>query len=565
MTALRRRAAATVVALLLLSACTGDPADSDRPSAPSGTRNNNNGTGDSPSGDLTGAWKRRACNVRPRIARRIVRDYWPGRSPELIAIPREPNYFGGFVGTSHSGPWDYVQEVPIVLYGPGHIRARGELRPDREVTVADIAPTLADLLDTPWPEDRPGRVLTDALVPRSERPGAPKLIVTVVWDGGGTNVLEAWPDAWPNLKRMMREGTWVNGTVGSSPSVTPATHTTIGTGAFPDQHGIVDIDIRRGDDTIDSFAGNSPEWLEIPTLADLYDLAVDNRAVVGMLGFNAWHLGMMSRGSMSDGGDKDVAGLVARDGTGIEGSPKWYEFPEYLNEVGGLEDDVRTVDLEDGRLDSAWLGNDVLDDPFDIKHTPAFIIYETRLAQEMLEREGFGDDDIGDLFFINYKPLDLIGHKYNMLSPEGRSAVAHSDAELGRLTEFLDELVGEGNWVVAFTADHGQTPLAESTGAWPISMDELTADVAERFGVDANELFDRTRPGHFWLDKPTMRAGSISEDAIANFITGYRIEDNVVESRGVPDEYADRLGERVFTAAWPSRATPAVWDCVRRN
>src|SRR5918997_1552601 len=34
----------------------------------------------------------------------------------------------------------------------------------------------------------------------------PRLVVVVVWDGGGWNVLERWPDAWPTLGRMMRAG-----------------------------------------------------------------------------------------------------------------------------------------------------------------------------------------------------------------------------------------------------------------------------------------------------------------------------------------------------------------------
>ena len=45
----------------------------------------------------------------------------------------------------------------------------------------------------PLPE-REGRVLHDAL---GETESAPRLVVTIMWDGGGRNVLERWPTAWP--------------------------------------------------------------------------------------------------------------------------------------------------------------------------------------------------------------------------------------------------------------------------------------------------------------------------------------------------------------------------------
>jgi hypothetical protein len=396
---------------------------------------------------------------------------------------------------------------------------------------------LAELLGTDWPGDRPGRIVSDALQPGT---APPKLVVVVVWDGGGMNTLRAFPQAWPNLRRIMRSGTWVSATVGSSPSVTPAIHANIGTGAFPSQHGVVDIDTRSGDDTIDSFEDGSPEHLEIPTLADLYDVTTDNKAMVGMFGSNPWHYGMMSRGTFHSGGDKDIAALVAADGSKLIGHRRWYSFPPYLNEAGGFDEAIRATDLEDGQL----------------------AIYTTEMIKSLLEREDFGRDDVTDLFFVNYKPIDLVGHRWNMLSPEGEGVLRQTDEELGELEAFLNGLVGRGNWVMALTADHGQTPTANATTAWPIDMAELMADVADRFGVP-QKLFDRTRPGHFWLDVPTMKGAGITPEDIADFISDYRLEGNTSQSRPLIEKYAGRADERLFSGAWPSRFTDDVWTCVR--
>ncbi|MDQ4025331.1 MAG: alkaline phosphatase family protein, partial [Actinomycetota bacterium] len=262
-----RRSAAAVVALLLAAACTGSGAEENpEPRAEQPTEAPVRGrvaiASPEPVTEAPDGWFEAACDLPIEQLRRIRRGYVPGRSPELLVVPREPNYFGSFASYTHSGPWDYVQSIPLVFYGPGYIKPQGEITLDRETTIADLAPTLAELLDTPFPGGRPGTAITEALLPEEERAGIPKVIVTVVWDGGGWNVLEAWPDAWPYLRRLMEKGTSVgNSVVGSSPSVTPAVHTNLGTGAFPKQHGIVDIPVREGVEIFGAYDGFTPRFL----------------------------------------------------------------------------------------------------------------------------------------------------------------------------------------------------------------------------------------------------------------------------------------------------------------
>ncbi len=549
-----KRALALVAGALLLAGCTEASQGEGRSASGVESRAGSAGS------KRGGPWKKAACSLDLEIVRRIRRDYFPGRSPELIALPEEPNYYGSAIGTSHSGPWDYIQEIPIVLYGPGYFQEQGQISLEREVTIADVAPTLAELLGMPWPEDRPGRSITEAIVPAEERSGAPKLIVVVVWDGGGTNVLRRWRGRWPNVQTLMRGGTSViDAIVGSSPSNTPAAHTNLGTGAFPNQHGIVDLKIRNGDKIVDPFDEKSPQYLQTTTIGDLWDLHTDNAAEVGMFGYSPWHLGMLGYGSYSAGGDKDVMAIVHNSGENIVGS-KYYEFPSYVDGYPGLDADIRTVDLEDGELDQLWLGNDVFGNAFDLKHSPAFILYQTRLVKAMLDREGFGDDDVTDLFFVNYKPLDTIGHKYNMVADELGSAVEYSDAELGKLRSYLDRTVGQGEWAMVMTADHGQTPAASTNDAFPINMDETLKDAAERFGMTEDEMFQDARVGHYWLDLDALKAKKVTVEDIADYFVGYTIADN--SGGEVAEGYSERADERIFAAAWPSTRTDEIWECV---
>src|SRR5688500_16246350 len=60
----------------------------------------------------------RRCNELPVLARRIRRGHVPGASPDINLIPREPNYIGTAAAPVHSGPWDYLARVPLVIFGP---------------------------------------------------------------------------------------------------------------------------------------------------------------------------------------------------------------------------------------------------------------------------------------------------------------------------------------------------------------------------------------------------------------------------------------------------------------
>lgn len=508
-------------------------------------------------------WFNASCALPPQQLERIERGTWASRSPELQLVPKEPNYFGSFDTTTHSGPWDYIQGVPIVLYGPGYIQANGRMNLDRPVTVADLAPTLADLVGTPLPEGRPGRPITEALVPASERSGAPKMILFVVWDGGGTNVLTKWPDAYPNLKRLMTEGVSINAaTVGSSPSVTPAIHATMGTGAFPDQHGIVDIPIRKGTRVPQSYPNKSPRNLELTTLADVYDKATDNEALIGLMAERAWHLGMMGHGAFTTGGDKDIA-IMSEGGEGhLVTNPTFYSLPTYLDGTPGFEADRETVDRSDGKDDGLWLGHRIPTEHRAGAANPVWTRYQSRLLKATWSNEGFGKDDVTDMFFTNFKEVDLIGHVYNYLQPEMRSMVKHTDIVLGQLTAWLDANVGKDEWVLAMTADHGSGPDPYKTGAWPIDEARLQVDIAVEFGVRVTDLFQAQRPTGMWLNAETMEQNAITTEAIADFVMDYTIRDNWKEGRRLPLAYRERWSEKIFAAAFPTNRLEEVVECA---
>ena len=490
---------------------------------------------------VRGKFARIACRIPAVQLRRIVNGYIPGKSGEIQFVLRTPHFFGA---NSHSGPWEYLQHVPLFFYGPGHVPAVGEV--DRPVTVADIAPTFARLLGYDF--DTPDGDPLDEAIEAAQQ--LPKLIVLVVWDGGGRNVLAEHPGAWRRFRRLIPQGAWFeNATVGSSPSVTPATHATMGTGVFPRTHGALDLRIREGDHLVGPILGG-PRYLLAPSLADEYDRDAGNRPVIGFVATEP-ALGMLGHGSYTEGGDKDLA-LGQREGVwGL--SPENQEYFDYrpsLTEVPGLEEAVRRLDLQDGRLDGRWLGEAVLELPADILHTPAYAEYQTAVLRNVIREEGFGDDDVPDLLFTNYKQIDRVGHRWPFPSPQMEAVVASSAREFINLTEMLDEEVGRGEWVVALTADHGSTPSATTTGAYAIDQLALNDDVNAAFDTDGDDVpvLQSFRVTQLWINLAELEENGHTLGEVAEFLLDYTPSDNAADPSALRPALQN---ERLFRSAFP--------------
>jgi Type I phosphodiesterase / nucleotide pyrophosphatase len=513
------------------------------------------------------AYLRDACELPTEWVRRIYRGWQPGaaRAWDLVIVPTPPNYMGTFINTSHSAPYGFLQDVPLVLYGPGFVEPQGRVSVERDVTIADLAPTYAELMNfDDWPE-RPSLPLTEVFRQTDE---TPKMIVTAVIDGGGWNALDQWPDKWPNIADLIEDGVNVDAaTVGSSPSITPATHTNLATGTFPRYHGVTAIVVRANDGSlVGSFsedAGNPGAAVMDPTvslrkttLADLWDAAQGNEPKIGMLASGNLQLGMVGAGSAHPGGDKDIVAI--RTGEQWATNPTYYSLPEYVNtEVEGPDVDVDAVDRMDGEADGQWRGHAI--DPIDA--SPAFAPWENRTMEAIFAGEGFGEDGVTDLFYVNYKAPDKAGHKWNMIAPEQGDTIQSVDTAIGDLRAWLDENVGPDEYLLVVTADHGQTPL--EAGGWPLSRPEILGDLNARFNADGGlSIMEQTSASSFFVRKDRMQANGVTPEEVSSFMSRYTIGDNIAEGAEIPEGFEDRIDERIFDAVFPGRKLDEVARCT---
>ncbi len=497
-----------------------------------------------------------ACGMPHDQLLRTWRGWSPDRGGDLQMIAKEPNFVGS--GLPHVGPWDYVQQVPMLWYGPGFIPAQGVV--NRPVTSVGIAPTTAKLLHFPYTA-QDGSPMTEALLPEAQRPDPPKLIVTVVWDAGGRDVLTAHPHSWPYLRSLIPKGTWYDdASVGSSPTSTAQIHASIGTGAFPDDHLLVGHRLRVGNTIVTPWA-QGPNLIVLPTLADLYDRAMGNEPIVGISATVNIHFGMMSHGSFFNGGDRDIGTTrsVTDPGTLTDEGFTWnlphqiqpyYTLPSYVNDVPGFAKDVDAVDRADGRKDGKWRNNsiDQLLQGFD---TPARIPYQERVLETMITREGFGRDDVPDLLYANFKEIDYISHIWSMNSPEMDDAVRLQDAALQHLVTFLNAQVGKGQWAMVLTADHGAIPSPKVSGGFQISTAPIGAGLNAAFDTDGDDVpvVELIQPTQIYVNTDELRQNGGTLEDMARWIMD-RTKGNT-HGLGVTVPAAEQ-NDKVFSESFPS-------------
>ncbi len=554
-----RRVGIVAVAFAATAACTSPP-----PQTRGGTTTAPAGSGavtTPPVEPAPGVLADAACAMPHRYLVRVWRGTDPARSGQIAVIPQEPNFLG--TNFPHSGPWDYLQDVPLFWYGPGVVPAVG--RVERPVTIADIPPTQAAMLGFPFESDD-GHVLPEVVDEAgADGPTPPPLIVTLVWDAGGRSVLDTYPNDWPVLRSMIERGVWYDrANVGSSPSITPATHATIGTGAFPMRTGQVDAEFRLDGGLVRAGA-LGPLLLMEPTLADLYDRAMDNEPLVGGLASVTWHLNMMSHGALWGGGDRDIAVLRTpldpESNEGAEGTTwnlqgknqPFFEFPAYVNDLPPLSSYVDAVDAADGARDGKWRDNSI--EQYEGGWaTPARIPYQNDMVEEVIAHEGFGDDDVPDLLFINFKAIDHVSHIWSANSPEMRDTLRTQDAALGHLVSFLDDEVGPGRWAMVLTADHGAQFDPKVSGAFQVTPPELTRDLDAAFPASGGgSVFLAVRTSQIYVNESVMRENGYTLEQIARFVLEYTKGQASTDPSTVAAAERD---ERVFAAAFPISLLP---------
>ena len=326
----------------------------------------------------------------------------------------------------------------------------------------------------------------------------PKIVVGIVVDQMRYDYITRFWDkfAEDGFKELVSEGFNLRNThFNYIPTYTGPGHASVFTGTTPGTHGIISNNWYNkfenesvycvGDPSVEpvgtaSEAGEmSPHRLITTTVADENRLHTQMRAkTIG--------IGLKDRGAILPGGHTANAAYWfhgADEGKWITSSYYMTELPAWVQEfnrsqaaesylkpwttfsdIAMYEESGVDVNLYEGgfqgkkeasfpydleKLAAANGGFDIL------KATPYGNSLTTDFAIAALEGEDLGQDKFTDFLTISYSSTDYVGHNFGVNSKEIQDTYIRLDAELARLLEALNEQVGEGNYTIFLTSDHG--------------------------------------------------------------------------------------------------------------
>jgi len=348
--------------------------------------------------------------------------------------------------------------------------------------------------------------LLAACAPASDSPSEPpSLVVLVTVDQLRGDLIDRYEPVFEGgFRRLLDEGLlYTAASHNHSSTSTAIGHTTLATGRLPVNHGIVgnSWDERNEDGSLrgvyavedtdspildyPTAPGRSPRNIRVNALADwLLEQSPGSRTLA---------VSTKDRGAITTAGqssDHNVYWWMPSDGRYVTSA--WYqsEYPDWVQRFNReriptlIADSVWEYTVPEGaegltRRDEApyegdgrhttfthFRSDEVITDALSAQNnwwraTPFADRATLEFALEGMAELELGQRGVTDYLSISFSATDYVGHKFGPMSVEQLANLDALDATLGRLFDALDAQVGEGNWVLALSADHGVVNVPE--------------------------------------------------------------------------------------------------------
>jgi len=411
-----------------------------------------------------------------------------------------------------------------------------------------------------------------------------KLVLQITVDGLRGDLLDRYKAGFgqDGFRFLLEKGVvYTNAHYQHANTETIVGHTTLATGTFPSQHGMIGnvwFDREAGElayniedpdhpllatrenesvgEQVDPAQkksrtqGRSPAIILAPTFGDglaayyggqskIFGVSGKDRSAVSMAG----HVGKAFWYSTNTGDFvtstyyyKDYPAWVEkwnaqRKAEGYAGK-SWHLLNDpstYL--LGGQDDRPYEADLKGygrifphpfGQADDKLFATRILVSPVGDQLTLDF-------SKALMQHEQLGQDDIPDYLSISFSTVDAVNHFFGPSSLENEDAVVQLDRILADLFAFIDKTVGFQHTLIVLAADHGMadmpeyiTELGYKAGRLePEKIIKTANDVGQEFGIGEIVRFFY-RP-YLYLDDERIAAAKLDrievEHAIADALT----------------------------------------------
>jgi len=437
-----------------------------------------------------------------------------------------------------------------------------------------------------------------------------KLVLQITVDGLRADLLNRYQVGFgkDGFNFLMRQGAvYTNAHYQHANTETIVGHTTLATGAFPSQHGMVGnvwFDREAGElayniedadapllpsreesvegeqvDPAQKLArtkGRSPRAMQAPTLGDSLAAYYGGRSrVFGVSG--------KDRSAVAMAGQTGKAFWFSTDNGDFITSSYYYEdYPEWVDHwnnqrksekyagtewelaselssylLGGQDDRPYEMDLKGygrtfphrfGEADNKLLYTQLVASPVGDRLLLDF-------SKALIISEQLGQKSVPDYLSISFSAVDAINHFFGPSSLENEEVVRQLDRTLADLIKFIDKTVGLKHTLIVLSADHGiadmpeyMTELGYAAGRLvPEEIVTAANQAGERFGIGEIVRFFY-RP-YIYLDDEKIDAAKLDhaqvEQAIADALTDFDGIELAVSTKSLSTQKGNPLLEQV--------------------
>jgi len=402
----------------------------------------------------------------------------------------------------------------------------------------------------------------------------PKLVVGIVVDQMRYDYLTRFWDRFgeDGFKKLVNEGyNFKNNHFNYVPTYTGPGHASVYTGTSPMNHGIIgngwyDKFIHEsvycaGDDSVepvgtkDDAGKMSPHRMKTTTVSD------ENRLHTQMRG-KTIGVSIKDRGSILPAGHTANAAYWFHgddEGKWITSSYYMEELPQWVKDFNDSDKveaylkpwntlyDIETYKesgSDKNNFEGGFRGKEDATFPYDLaelsKENGGFDIIENsaygnditlEFALAAIEAEELGQDVDTDFLTLSFSSTDKIGHNFGVNSKEIQDTYLRLDKNIAQLLEELNEKVGEGNYTIFLTADHGGGDVPAYLDSVNIPAGYFESDefreglehfVSEEF--DEDELIESVYNNQIFFNYQVMEEAGISSSELQSKMAHYILQ-----------------------------------------
>ncbi len=405
----------------------------------------------------------------------------------------------------------------------------------------------------------------------------PKLVVGIVVDQMRYDYLTRFWDHYGDdgFKRFVNKGfNCKNNHFNYAPTSTGPGHASVYTGTTPETHGIIGNEWYEKENDKMVYCASDESYAAVGTNSDVGKMSPHRLTVTTITDQLRLHtqmrgkviaIALKDRGAVLPGGHTANAAYWFQGG----GEGKWISSTYYMenlpdwvvkfNSSKVIEDYKKpwnTIEniasyIESGPdnndyeglfsgenapvfphdLPGLWEGNSKYEL---LKVTPFGNSITADFALEAIEGEQLGTDYTTDFLAISFSSTDYVGHWFGVNSKEIQDTYIRLDRDLERIFKYLDTKVGDGEYTVFLTSDHGAINVPaylrdQKIPAGYINNPEIRAALGEfiTYKYGSTDLIKNYSNNQIFLDHKVIQNLDLSlkevQETLANELLSYGV------------------------------------------